>query len=620
MIFHKLFAFSLVIGLVFQTIAATPVAANEVKGGELTPELKQNALKLLSEAARETRQFNLPENRIHAQTIILDLMWEHNESEARTISQNNFAELQKLFDGINAPDVEAMTVREKNEHYYKRQRLAELRREYILTLARLDPPAALAALTALTAKKLEGYDPLDAAKLRLEVVAAMTKKDPDKTYTLAKEQIAKGVTYEIIESLKDLHKRDSALAAKIGRDIFAVIKTAAIRTPEAAGNIPKEDTANTNSGAERSGQLKIDFGIVASFINAASEINRRAFRDKEKKTLPLLSEAELKEMVEIVANAYLNAKNPAPYLIAQVVTEISRYSPAQFERIRLKVGSDVAQTLDRVVENNSDHIAREGKSADELARQADRAAPEKRDGLYADAIRRALEENEPEKAREIAARIRERQHYGYLFEEIEAAIPIAKARRGDLAEVRRMLAAIKTIHERVAALTELASALAAKGETETAKKLLEEALQMLFTTPVNQKGLEAAGKIAAVYSSAAPEHAFTIMEIGIEEMNSYIDAGIKLDKFYDYGSLEDDEVLYGSMNRQLLLQLPNSTVLLKNLANADFERAVRLADKFKRPEIRLFARLRIVQALLDREAAEKEKTAREKIETEDEYH
>lgn len=102
--------------------------------------------------------------------------------------------------------------------------------------------------------------------------------------------------------------------------------------------------------------------------------------------------------------------------------------------------------------------------------------------------------------------------------------------------------------------------------------------------------------------------------------DSYINAGIRLDEFYDYGSVEAGELLYGSMNRQLLLHLLNSTDLLKNLANADFERTVGLADKFGRPEIRLVGRLLIVQVLLDREAAEKEKTAREKVETEDEYH
>ena len=615
MIFYKLFAFLLVSGLFFQTIAPAQITKSDVKNSDLTPELKQNALKLLSSVARETRQFNLTENRVQAQTIVLDLMWEHNEREARAISQDAFAELRNLFDNINAPDVEAMTVREKNEHYYKRQKLAELRYDYVLTLARRDPAAALTTLAVLKAKKLEGYDPLDASKLELEVVSAMAKKDPDKTYALAKEKIAKGVTYEIIESLKDLHKRDSSLAAKLGKDVSAFIKNAAIRTPASAGDAADSETTKINSG-----HPEIDFGIAASFINAASEMNRRASRDKEKKTLPLLSEAEMRELVEIIARAFLTAKNPAQYAIAQVMPEVSRYAPAQAERIRLKVGADVARTLDRVVESASDYVAREEKNADELAQDADRAAPDKRDQLYTDAARKALEENKPEKAQAIAARIKDRKNYGYLFEQIETALPLAAARRGDLTEVRKMLAGLKTNYERIAALTELSLTLAAKGDNELAKNLLEEALQLLFTNPVNQTGLELAGKIAAVYALVAPDQAFMMVEAGVEQMNSYIDAGIRLDEFYDYGSLEAGELLYNSMDRQLLLHLPNSTVLLKNLARADFERTVSLTNKFVRPEIRLFARLRLVQTLLDREAVEKEKKAREQIESHDEYH
>jgi hypothetical protein len=53
--------------------------------------------------------------------------------------------------------------------------------------------------------------------------------------------------------------------------------------------------------------------------------------------------------------------------------------------------------------------------------------------------------------------------------------------------------------------------------------------------------------------------------------------------------------------------------LLKNLARADLERAISAADKFTRPEIRLFARLRILQALLDENAAEKENAERERL-------
>jgi hypothetical protein len=53
--------------------------------------------------------------------------------------------------------------------------------------------------------------------------------------------------------------------------------------------------------------------------------------------------------------------------------------------------------------------------------------------------------------------------------------------------------------------------------------------------------------------------------------------------------------------------------LFRTLGRADFERTVKLIDKFERPEIRLFARLRLVQSLLDPQADTKDKQKREQL-------
>jgi hypothetical protein len=52
---------------------------------------------------------------------------------------------------------------------------------------------------------------------------------------------------------------------------------------------------------------------------------------------------------------------------------------------------------------------------------------------------------------------------------------------------------------------------------------------------------------------------------------------------------------------------------------ADFDRTEGLAGRFQRPEIQIFVRLKIVQALLDPEAAEREMKDRQNIETEHDH-
>ncbi len=608
MIFNKQFAFLLVVWLVFQTTAAAQTMTPDAKRSELTPELKENALKFLSAVARETQQFNLPENRVRAQTIVADLMWEHDEQAARLMFQNALGELQNLLAGINLPEGWEMTTTEKSAHYSKRYKFAELRKDLILTLALRDSQAALTALTALKIRLLDDYDPMNSDELELQITAAIVKKAPDKSYAVAKEQLdANGITYSFIETLKNLHKKDSALAANLGRDVLSKIKSVKIRVPLAVAN-----TTPVNP------QTEIDFWQVSSFISAAAEMNRTAARDKAKKMLPVLSDAEMKEMIESIANAFLSANNPAQYSISSTMAEISRFAPALGQRIRQKLGAEASRQLDKVIESNSYYSDTREKSAEELAKIADVSALDVRDSRYSYAAYKALEESNPEKAQAIAERIKDRKNYAYLFEKIQADVPLAKARRGDLEEVRRILATLKTDQERVATLTELASTLAAKGEKETAKTLLDESLQMMPGLLRKQLDLESTAKIARAYSVAAPEHAFTIVESGIAQMNEYINSGIKMDEFYAGGAVESDELLFNSMNRQVLMYIPNASDLMKNLGCADFERTVSLADKFERPEIRLFVRLRIAQALLDADAAEKEKKDRESLTGDDE--
>jgi hypothetical protein len=606
--FNKLYAWLLVFGMVFPTVAAAQTKTPAGKR-ELTPELKKDALKLLAAVAGETQQYNLPENRIKSRTIVADLLWEHDEPAARTVFQNALGELQNLVANINPPEGLEMNSTERSAHYSERYKLAYLRKDLVLTLAAHDPQAALDALATLKPKPLESYDPLVADELELQLTTAIVRKDPDKSYTVAKEQLdINGLNYQFVETLKKIHKKSSPVAANLARDVLARIKSFKIRVPLANGTTATPDP-----------KTEIDFSQVSWFVFSASEMNRAAARDKTKKVVPLLSAAEMKELVELIANAFLTVPNPSPFSISQAMPEISRYAPALVQRIRLKLGADVSRQLDKVVESNNYYNGSQEKSADELAKIADVSAPEVRDARYSTAAFKAIEEGEPEKAQAIAARIKDRKSYGYLFEQIQTAVPLAKARRGDLEEVRKMLAVLKTNQERVATLTELAATLAAKGETETAKTLLDESLQMMPALLRKQTELDAAVKIAAVYAIAAPEQAFTIVESSIGQMNQYIHSGIKFSEFYGSGADEAEELLFNSINKQVLMHIPNTADLMKNLGRADFARAVNLADKFERPEIRLYVRLRIAQSLLDADAAEKEKKDRAQLAGDDEY-
>lgn len=612
MFFHKICVCLLAVSFFLpSTAAAFQTAKPRDKSKELTPELKQNALKLLSAVASETRQLNLPENRVRMQTIIADLLWEHDETAARAVFQETLTELQNLFANLNPPEGEDVTSAERSRHYGKRYKLAELRKDYVLTLTPRDSTAALAALSTLKTGLLEEYDPLRSEDLEMQVAAAIAKKDAGKAYAVAKEQINKeGVTPQLIETLKDLHTKNPELAAKLGRDILAKTKNSKIRVPISADNKEGETTENTSSAQT----TEIDFWRISGLISTLSGINRLAARDKKKKHIPVLTEAEMRELVEQTANAYLTARNPIQLSITSVMPEITYYAPALAQRIRQKLGAEASQQLDKTNEINAYYITRKEKSVEELVAEAERVKPEMRDSRFADAAYRALEEGEPEKAQAAAARIKDKNAFRYVFEQIKIALPLAKAERGEIAEVRKIIGTMKTNQEKITLQTELARSLAAKGDKETAKNLVDEAVQMMPPHIRKMPDLESAARITVAYSFVAPELAFPIAENGVWRMNEYINAGFLLSDFFDHDSVASDEWFFQAINQKALVNMPDAAELLNNLGRADLERTVSLADKFERRDIRLYVRLRIAQALLDSKAAEKDKEAAEQIE------
>lgn len=604
----KLFATMLAAGLILLTTFAAQTLKKTDENGALSPELKKAAGKILAATVRETRQLNAPENRIRAGIIVAGLLWEQDEREARATFQNALLDLQNLFASINLPENEQMTRNERAEHYAMRDTLAAMRREFVLTLAGRDPQAALNALAGLKIKTLDEYDPLVADELELQLAAAVAQKDPEKSLaSFARQFDANGLNYQFTETLKDLHRRDSGVAAKIAKDMLARIKRMKIII-----------SLETDKYARQAVKGETDIWQLSHFINTATELNRTASRDKTKKTQPLYSAAEMKELVELIAGAYFAAGNPQPLAISQVMPEIAQFAPATAQRIKAKIGAENVKQLDRLLESQMYNIARLEKSVDELAADAERAAPDVRDQRLADAAFKAIENGDAQKAQMIAARIKDRKNYYYLFEQIGEALPLSKARSGDATEVRKMLAGIKTKPEKIKILTELASALAAKGEKQAAKKLLDEAMALMPASLKSYSEVESALRIAEVYAVAAPEQAFAILENGIAQSDEYINAGVKLTEFHTAGSSSENELLFGSISRQYLFSVPNGADLIKKLAHADIERTVSLTDKFQRPEIRIFVRLRVLEALLDENAAEKEKTARDLLAGDDE--
>jgi hypothetical protein len=604
--------------LTHKTVSAqteTKPAAVEKKS-DVAPEVREKALKMLATLSAEVQQFAAPENRIKAQVLAADLLWQDDEKTARQLFQNALNDLLNELSRLgNIPEDDA------NTSYSERYTAGQLRMTYLLTFGKRDPQAALAALQSLRqvpAAKTE-YDPLKDDELELQLASAIAKADPQKGLEVAVKALdSSGINYNTMTTLKDLYKNNPEYGAKFAREMLSKIKTAKVR-PAATNTNTSTTLTNVAVGTANISTTEsyVEMSLVAQFIRTAEELNKMAVRGKEKKPLAL-TESEMRELADFIAQT-ASRQQVEIYSIGTAMSVITKYSPTAAQMIRRKLTAEQA----RILETYSDASAYEDnteKTVTELVAEAEALKDEaSRNSRYSEAVRKALEKNDLEEAVKISEKIKDKETYGYLFDEIKNQTPLIKARRGDTAEVRRMLVNLKSNDEKVTALTELVIAVAANGDKEAAGKLLDEANQFLPPQVKRKPSLDVTVKIANAFAVVQPERAFGLLETSIAQMNELIAAGILIDEFYEYQTMKNDEVLFATMERQGLLHTPNAVALIKNLATADFERTVNLTNRFTRPEIRIFARLKMAEALLDPDAAEIEKQLRQQYENEHDH-
>ncbi|MDQ3086983.1 MAG: hypothetical protein M3Q78_00120, partial [Acidobacteriota bacterium] len=527
------------------------------------------------------------------------------------------ADLNGMIQQIPFEDTEAA-----DEQYLAIYYANSLRSELLLALALHDPKAALDALQFLTRKKSDGENVFtDDQTLELNLAAKITEKDPKQAYELAKKNLEKSLSYNLFSTLEDIYKKDTELGARLAKDILSKIKsndTKIISASDYAGsNTNVAVVVNNNiSGKPQETSYSVNIWEVQQYLDTVKKLNRQAARDKK---TPALSDGEIKELVEILANKYVKQPYLSAYEVSKVMPEITKYFPATATAIRRKM-TDGATELDKQVQAQNVQNETEVKTAEEIAQLAEKKPVGERDDYYRLAAEKAVSDGDLVKAKEYYAKVKKKPDYDYLGTRIEEGLPLALAKSGDLREVRQALAKLKTLEERIEVLTTLALSVMNSGDKKTADTLLNEARSIYSGRMKHRKNLTSVLQMTHAYAVIEPAQSFAFLEGNLSFVNDVIAAGILVDEFNEGGSVKSEEVRLEVVRNESYRNVPNGVALIKNLATSDFDRTVSLAEKFSRPEARFFARFRIAQALLDPNAEENEKTFQTNLEGEGEGH
>lgn len=604
MFYKKIIAFVFCAAIFAQGIAQTqPV--DEPKKYKASEELEKKSLALLNDLARESEQFYLVENRVTARMLVADLLWEYDEKQARVIFQNAVSDMSSMVGQM------ASIVDEETENSYVAQnRVRTLRSDLLLTLASRDPKFALDSLQALSGKDAEGDDLFpDDRTLELSLAEQIAEKDPKQAYELAKKNLEGDLNYSVFSALEEIYKKDTDIGIKLAKDIVAKIKERRMSSPYdnmGGANNTRPMNISTAEGAT------INVWQVQTFLEMVKKLNR--IGAKENKT-PVLSETEIRGLVEMLAQKYLNQPYLSSYEVARSMPEITKYFPAMAQAIRRKLlANPGGENLENQMRQQAIQEELADKTIDEIIAIAEKKPVADRDDFYRQAAEKVLGDGDVVKAKELYGKVKKKPEYDYLNDRLESELPLALAKSGDLRATREMLAGIKSPEEKIEVLTNLAVGIAAKGDKKTAATLVEEARSIYSGRMKKRKNLSSVLQLGFAYSTIDPQQGFSIIESNMSFINDVIAAGILLDEFNELGSVENEEVRLEIVQSESYRSLKSGVATFRNLAPADFERLTGLVDRFARPEVRFFARFRIAEALLNPDAEEDEKTMQSKSE------
>jgi hypothetical protein len=306
--------------------------------------------------------------------------------------------------------------------------------------------------------------------------------------------------------------------------------------------------------------------------------------------------------VEIVTNAALSASANQNLLdgIAEVMPDVEQFAPDRAARIKAKLAQTKrTQGLGLLQWNDLNSLASKS-TPEELIKAAARASGDMRREVYQAAVMKAVMKDKADALREFIKReVEDEGQRNSLNDLLDQQQLSWAVNHGNSEELQKLLPLIRLKEKRAEAMAEIAMLLEKKGEHDEALTLLDEAQTLIKVDLKSDSQSNALLAVMLAYSMVDPSRAFVMIEPIVDRANDNISKLLLLDKVIRSGFVKNGEIIMQTPG----MISPDFAVLkygkgLVALAKADFNRTKAIADRLQRNELRILARLLIVQALL----------------------
>lgn len=534
---------------------------------EKEAKLQEAAAAFLRETSNDILSLRTPENRIGFNAELANLMWLHDEKEARVMFntvQNDFRQLlvsldaqinSIKFDDENSPIQNVPFMRGASQQaqiYRKFSKAMNVRQQIALALSEHDALLAYAfyndTASAITNPKFREQVTQQDSYFEMRLLQALASQDAAKGLEYGRKSLDKGVNNNHLELLKKLYAKDAESGASFGEDIVRKLRS--------------------GSDDEESNNLY----LFSSVLDLGIE-NKNAIKDKPAQK-PMFSDQDLRDTAEMAAQKLMALTPETLPAFGDLIDRIEKFSPSRAAQLRQKM-----KTASLNSNTNSNSNRAEVKSVEEYYKK------------------QQLEKENQEKAIED-------------LNSIGANKLSDEQRAKAIAEAQKMIDEIDDPTAKITALTGLAAQIARSGDKELALQFMKQAESFAANTPKNYIDYLHLWILASGYAQVDAEKSFPILETAVYNLNDTIGAFIKVAEFIDTNGeiMEDGEVQVsgfggGGITRELLGGLGMSEPTIRTLAEADFARMRNLSNKFDRAEVRILAKMLILRAVFNEKKA-----------------
>lgn len=558
-------------------------------------DLEKNTLKLLDEVISGGWSLKLPENRSYVLAGAADMLWPHDEKRARSLfwealNALNFPVYMQGNQPAPAPDSAKSArpngpTREQSDEYNKYYVRFETRRAFLQKVARHDPQLALDMMRSTRQgppPNFPGVTRIDPdVNLEQELMFAAAANDPKRALELAHENLAKGLTYQVLNLLKEVNQKDQDAGTQLAGDIIAKLQTENLN----AANSFAPFMAISLLQSSRTGSAV----LVANFEEASQPPTRLKLDDHQKQ-----------DLVFMLTDAALNVTSGGNFLqmIRYVMPEIEQYAPDRTAKLKARLAEYNRTLPSNMRDWNNFEAQFEKATPEEMVRAANKVSEEQRGALFSRAATRAVASGETDRYRELLNNLDDENQRRTALDMLNNEQMYDDLARGKTDDLVKLVALIRVKEQRAIAMAQLALMLDKKDQHDAAVKLLDEARGLVKVDLANEAQSNALLAVMMSYALVEPSKAFVIVEPMIDHTNEQVSKLALVDKVVKTGAIRDGEIILNQPQMSLDYAITRYAPGLVVLGKADFERTKALADRFQRNELKVAARLLIVQAML----------------------